>query len=218
MRRFLLLGLTLSGPGLLVGCTGTGVFFDHTFQAFGKNPNSPAGNSQTMMRLRGGELSTDVVPILPEPGNVWPGPQPPDPTLDELARQQAEAAKNSQGQMSGQNGGQNAGQNAGQNQAPGRRPRGSSTPPQASPAARAADQSLPPPNVPPVAPPRSPQGPIVQTPDGPSVDVGRTGSERGYRQLQSPNPSGTGILVPNGNGTSTLINPDGGIQTVPTRP
>ena len=63
-----------------------------------------------------------------------------------------------------------------------------------------------------------------QTPGGPSLDVGG-GSARGYRDLNPPatapgrgaSPGGGGILVPNGNGTSTLIGPDGSVQTVPTR-
>ncbi len=188
MRRSLLLGFILAASGLLAGCTGTGVFFDHTFQRFGRNPNSPAGNSQTMMRIRGEH--GPIEPILPEPGNVWPGPQPPDPTLDELSRQQAGDAQ-----------------------------RGV---PEAAPATGATvprtGRPSTPLNIPPGPPVSSPQGPVVQTPNGPSVDVGGNSSARGYRQLQSPSPGGTGILVPNGNGTSTLISPDGSIQTVPTRP
>jgi hypothetical protein len=183
MRRSLLLGITIVVPGLLAGCTGTGLFFDHTFTWFGDNPNTPAGNSQTFQRIRGEKVA--ITPILPEPGNVWPGPQAPDPTLDELSRQQADSAQ-----------------------------RG------VPPPMPATGATVPRPSAPGLAPnaPRisSPQGSIVQTPNGPSVDVGG-GSGRGYRQLQSPNPAGQGILVPNGNGTSTLISPDGSIQTVPTR-
>lgn len=187
MRRSLLLGFTAAVPTLLAGCTGTGLFFDHTFQWFGNNPNAPAGNSQTFQRIRGEPVT--IEPILPDAGNVWPGPQPPDPTLDQLARDQAAATQ-----------------------------RGA--PP--TPPATGATVPRPGPQGPVASPPRGPvasgpQGLIVQTPSGPSVDVGGGGTGRGYRQLQSPTPAGSGILVPNGNGTSTLINPDGSIQTVPTR-
>jgi hypothetical protein len=44
------------------------------------------------------------------------------------------------------------------------------------------------------------------------VDAGGTNS---YRQLNAPNATGA-IMVPNGNGTSTVINPDGSVQTIPT--
>ncbi|MBC7801916.1 MAG: hypothetical protein H7Z10_14960, partial [Gemmatimonadaceae bacterium] len=57
-----------------------------------------------------------------------------------------------------------------------------------------------------------PQGQVVQTPQGPAVDTGGTS---GYRQLGGPGNVG-GIMVPNGNGTSTIIRPDGSVQTVPT--
>ncbi len=60
----------------------------------------------------------------------------------------------------------------------------------------------------------------MPTPNGPSLDVGG-GSGRGYRPAmrvpRGASPGGSGILVPNGNGTSTLIGPDGSVQTVPTK-
>ena len=178
MRRIIYSGLMILAASLLAGCTGTGLFLDHTFRNFGSVPNAPAGNSQTMQRIRG--ESIDIKPILPEPGNVWPGPQPPDPTLDEMSKQQAAASR-----------------------------RGL-VPPPANPG-RMRMPGIAPGGAGPLS------SPVVQTPNGPSVTVGG-GSERGYKQLQSPTPGGSGILVPNGNGTSTLINPDGSVQTVPTRP
>ena len=59
--------------------------------------------------------------------------------------------------------------------------------------------------------PRPPGG-VVNTPQGPAVDTGGT---TGYRTLNTPSGPGA-IVVPNGNGTSTVINPDGRIQTIPT--
>jgi hypothetical protein len=69
-----------------------------------------------------------------------------------------------------------------------------------------------PPRAPrPVQPPPPPGG-VIQTPEGPGVDTGGTNS---YRQLNTPRGPGA-IVVPNGNGTSTVINPDGSVQTIPT--
>lgn len=191
MRRLTRPGLPILLAGLLGGCTGTGVFLDHVFKPFGENPNNPAGNSETFRRTRG--LDVDVEPLVPERGNVWPGPQQPDLNIDDLRREQNEAIR--------RNGGAPPPQASGQGN-------------NATARANAADRGLPPPQNPP--PP--PQGsPTVQTPSGPAVDTGG-GSGRSYRQLTSPSPRGNGILVPNGNGTSTLIGPDGSVQTVPTRP
>ncbi len=53
MRRPVLLSLTIALPCLLTGCTGMGVFFDHTFSSFDENPNTPAGSSETLQRIRG---------------------------------------------------------------------------------------------------------------------------------------------------------------------
>ena len=92
--------------------------------------------------------------------------------------------------------------------------RGSSTPPGsvqpgADPLPRPDVLALPPRSSVPSA---GPQGRVVQTPRGPAVDVGGT---RSYRQVNPPGQPSS-IMVPNGNGTSTIISPDGSIQTVPT--
>ncbi len=178
MRRPSLLCLTIALPVVLSGCTGMGVFFDHTFTSFDANPNTPAGNSEMLARIRGEPV--DVPPLQPEQGNVWPGPTPPDPTLQDIERQQD-----------------------------------SGTPPAAVIGGGTDHQQPRPvlPNGP--ASSAAPNGSTVLTPRGPSQVVG---GGSGYRQLQSPTPGTSGILVPNGNGTSTLIGPDGSVQTVPTRP
>jgi hypothetical protein len=183
MRRPLLLSLTIALPCVLSGCTGMGVFFDHTFSSFDENPNTPAGNSETLQRIRG--ETVEIPPLLPEQGNVWPGPTPPDPTLQDIEAQQ----------------------NSGAPPAP---VTGGGTDHQ-------QPRPVPPPGTPPSGSgaPTGPQGSTVLTPRGNSQDVG---GGRSYRQLQSPTPGTNGILVPNGNGTSTLISPDGSVQTVPTRP
>ncbi len=201
MRRFALPSLSILFAGLLSGCTGTGVFFDHTTQWFGQVPNAPAGSSETFLRIRG--QSVDVPPLLPEQGNVWPTDNRPDPTLQDLEKQQAAEIRQGSGSGSGSGSGNGNAPPAGANPAVNR--------------ANDADRGLPPPVVPP-PPPNRLRSPTVNTPNGPSVDVTGQGSGRNYRQLQSPTPGGSGILVPNGNGTSTLIGPDGSVQTVPTRP
>lgn len=185
MRRFALLCCAIVSSGSLAGCTGTGVFLDHTFNL--GNPNTPAGNSEMFLRLRGEPVA--ITPLLPESGNVWPGPQKPDPTIDELQQSQGMGASPGQGQ-----GGPRSGPTPGGNDV--------HAPPAILPSGTPGSKA---------APPQRNSG------GGNTVDV--TGGEKipNYRQLQPPAAS-KGILVPNGNGTSTLIGPDGSITTVPTKP
>jgi hypothetical protein len=135
------------------------------------------------LRLRGEPVT--ITPLLPETGNVWPGPQKPDPTLQELeAEQQKAGAAASVGP-----------EDRRQPHAPGTAP--------------AVVRPGGPPSL--VAPPQ-------RTRTGTAIDT--TGGQKvpGYRDLQPAPPAGKGILVPNGNGTSTLIGPDGSVSTVPTKP
>ena len=195
MRRFVLGVSVVLLPVALGGCTGFGTFLAHSFSFPGVNPNRPAADSENVRRAYGRPATVD--PLMPEKGNVWPGPQGPDPTLTDLEKQQ------NQGQ-------QNQGQQP--------RPRGSSTPPGSF-----APGSLPSAGVPPL--PQAPGGPVaprapgagapggtVVTPRGNRSDAGGTGA---YRQLTTPGGAGA-IVVPNGNGTSTVISPDGGVQVIPT--
>ncbi len=191
MRRTALPSLSILFAGLLSGCTGTGVFFDHTTQWFGGNPNTPAGSSETFSRIRGQKI--DIPPLLPEPGNVWPTDTGPDLTLQDIEKQQTDAVRRTGG----------AAPAIGPNPAVNR--------------ANGADRGLPPPSVPPAIPSNI-RPMTVPTPNGPALDSTGQGTGRNYRQLNTPNPGGSGILVPNGNGTSTLIGPDGSVQTVPSRP
>jgi hypothetical protein len=189
MRRSALLCCTLVTSGLLAGCTGTGVFFDHTTSWFGHNPNAPAGNSEMFLRLRGEPVT--ITPLLPETGNVWPGPQKPDPTLQELEAEQQKAGAAPAVVGGGTD-----------HQQP--RPAGSGGPAPAVVTPGSAPSGL-------VTPPQ-------RTRNGAAIDT--TGGQKvpGYRDLQPAPPTGKGILVPNGNGTSTLIGPDGSVSTVPTKP
>ena len=61
-------------------------------------------------------------------------------------------------------------------------------------------------------PPRDPAGQVVPTARGPVVTTGGTS---GYQTTTTPG-GGSAIIVPNGNGTSTVIHSDGRIETVPT--
>ncbi len=228
MRRSILTIFSVFGAGLLSGCTGTGVFFDHTTQWFSRDPNMPAGSSETFLSIRGEKV--DIPPLVPESGNVWPTNNSRDLTLQDVQKQQDEEIRRNGGQPSGQQPAQQPGQPPGPSagQAPGQLPTGaapgagssSPPPPGSNPRvnrANDADRGLPGVAAQPPPPPL-PSNRTVQTPNGPSVDVTGQGTGRGYRQLESPTPGGSGILVPNGNGTSTLIRPDGSVQTVPTRP
>ena len=54
----------------------------------------------------------------------------------------------------------------------------------------------------------------MQTPGGPAVTTGPVGGTGAQTTIL---PGGDqGILIPNGNGTSTLIGPNGSVTTVPT--
>ena len=79
MRRIALTCLCLA----LSGC-GYNTWWNPPFTT-GSNPNMPVGNSENMRRVFGDEVETPV--LTPEPGDIWPGPLPPEPTLQELEQQ-----------------------------------------------------------------------------------------------------------------------------------
>lgn len=190
----------------LVGCS-NGL----TTLIAGGNPNAPKADSVNIRRSLG---DPDTVAQLDvEPGDIWPGPQKSDPTLIDLQRDDAsEAARGfARTAIPG-----TRVPGATDHEQP--RPVGSSTP--------SPNGDLPGPGLgrapllPPTAPPPpatsvpgpGPLGRVTQTPRGPVVDAGGT---PGYRQLLTPRGPGA-IMVPNNNGTSTILEPGGGIQTVPT--
>ncbi len=164
MRRPFLLCLTIALPCVLTGCTGMGVFLDHTFSGFDENPTTPAGNSEVLQRIRG--ESVNIQPLQPEQGNVWPGPTPPDPTLQDIERQQ-----------------------------------NSGTPPPV--VGGGTDHQQPRPLLPPTG------GPSTGATTGP-------GMARTPRGATGSGINDGSVLIPNGNGTSTMISPDGSVKTVPT--
>jgi len=189
MRRFALLGLVL----LLPGCTGFADFMGDTM-TYGTNPNSPVGDSENMRRARG--LDAEVEPLTPEPGNIWPGPVQPMPTLQDLEKGGFQPSS------------------TGEPYTPDHRqptPRGSSTPPGNVQPGLPPELRPRPPSVSTTPPSRGQTGRAVQTPSGPGVTSGGTS---GYQTLTTPR--GQSVVVPNGNGTSTVIHPDGTVETIPT--
>lgn len=168
MRRITMLGLLIA----LGGCEGQNTWADLPFTT-GSNPNMPRGDSINLRRVMGTAVA--VNPLVPEPGDIWPGPVPEMPTLQDVERDSGMGAR-IEGAM----------------------------PTSASP----APSSVVPNTTPPA---RDPTGRIVNAPSGAGVTSGGTS---GYQTTTTPR--GSAIIVPNGNGTSTIIHPDGRIETVPT--
>jgi len=227
MRRpallFLALGLPLAFS--LGGCTGFGTFLDHTFSVPGANPDLPQADAENVRRSLG--RVAPVAPLVPESGNVWPEKAvlAATPTLSDLERNPAARDQFAPTTVPGEQ----PGLPAGHEPVPTGRPteprpslpnvhpqrrRGSSTPP------GSVEPGLAPLPASPLPPPESrgqrgsrPPGGAVQLPGGTGVDTGGTS---GYRTLTLPNGQPGAIVVPNGNGTSTVIGPDGSVSTVPS--
>jgi hypothetical protein len=198
MQR-ILLGLTL----LLFGCDSASNLVGNPLSGFGgyvadthtvfRGPNQPAGNSQNMRRVMGEEPQSE--PLLPEAGNVWPGPPPPAPTLEDIEKMQ--------------------GTEFPPLATPGIPPMpvpGSSTPPGSVQPGAVPQSSVSPLRLPPPVKPLQPATlGVVQTQNGPAVI---TASPNGEQTYTLPNGS-TGRAIPNANGTVTLIGADGSVQSVP---
>lgn len=200
MRRIALLGLTL----LLSGCGNT--WWNPPFTG-GFSPNRPQADSANALRAMG--QAPDLPPLMPEPGDIWPGPQPPTPTLQEMEHQMNAGQR---GDVQPANPPRNGG---GPMMSP-NPVQGSSTPPGAVMPALPPQAGRPvtPPYAaaPPAPPPHGPAGQTYQTRSGPVVT---NGGGPGYQTTTLPG-GGSGIIIPNGNGTSTIIRSDGKMETVPT--
>jgi hypothetical protein len=178
----------------------------------GSNPHAPVGDSENMRRVLGN--APVAPPLTPQPGDIWPGPLPPPPTLQDLERQGQTGQPEQPVPGSPLSRG-----TAPSSPAPYPSPQpstGSSTPPGSNQPPLTQPQTAPPPSsyAAPAAPPpgRQPSGQIYQTPSGPAVT---NGGGPGYQTTTTPG-GGSSIIVPNGNGTSTIIHSDGRIETVPT--
>ncbi len=220
MRRTVWLATAL----LLTGCAGSGFyrFVGDTASVPGANPNRPYGAAETTRKIEGDQSTPP--PILTEPGNIWPGPPPPQPSLADIERQQNNEFSNQPGANAPSSPGSSASQQEKalrtypRGNAP-KRPyeKGSSTPPGnnepgLSGLARPGVETNP--SLPPVAPDRTGQ-PVAIPGVGNGTD---TGGSTGYRTLNGnvPGVAPGSIMVPNGNGTSTVIGPGGAVSTIPT--
>ena len=72
----------LAIPVLLSGCSGFGKSIHDTATLPGAHPNMPEGASENMEKVRGHAYM--AMPILPESGNIWPGAPQPLPTLRDV--------------------------------------------------------------------------------------------------------------------------------------
>ena len=189
MRRIapvLLATALLAGCGTMIGNPADGLGdFLGNVISVRANPNRPVIDSPNARRVMGTEVVAD--PLEAEAGNIWPGPLPPARTMSDLQRE--------------------FGGTLPPIDAP--NPRGSSSAPgpAATPAALPAARPLAPqPATQPI-----PAGRVLQTPGGlATTSIGSNGVETFSL------PGGrTGIVMPNANGTLTLIGPDGTTQTIP---
>ncbi len=198
MRRSALLGTLL----LLSGCSGLGHFFQDTVRVPGQNPNATTGVSENLLRSRGEKPAEDA--ILPQEGNVWPGPPQPLPTLSDVSRNGGQNAGGLLGGTGGtlpRGGSMSLGE---QTQIHGGAPTnesgfsgGSLSDSVPDPAAKFRAQH-----------PQAPSG-------GTGSSNGGTGSGTG---AGGGSGAGSDIVIPNGDGTSTVISPDGTVKTVKGTP
>ncbi len=192
---------------LLAGChyassplVGFGGFVGDT-HTFRTNPNIVPGHDENTLYSEG--RSVALTPLLPEGGNVWPGPPPPVPTLGDVEKQQ------NQPPLSFEQPG---------TQAPAPLPiphHGSSTPPGPQPPLKAPAPGTPPAQFRTPGPTGPSSPPVINTPSGPLINNGPVGAPGGPSTATNPE-GGTDIVVPNGNGTSTVISPDGSTRIIPT--
>jgi hypothetical protein len=76
----------LSSIGDMVGnpIAGAGNFSGDTV-SFKTNPNRPSDDAPNVQRVMGKGYEPE--PLLPESGNVWPGPLPPEKTMSDLQKE-----------------------------------------------------------------------------------------------------------------------------------
>jgi len=190
MRRSALIvpmfGIMLALPG----CAGLDDFLARTFSA-AENPHKPMGDSLNMRRVQG--LVADAAPLVPENGNVWPRGVERLPTLQDIESGSTPAPQ------------------------PSAKRRTSRVEPPAPTPAPAPQAALPLAPAPlaaaSLAPaPRGAQA-AAPAPTLPTTIASAGSKESRYQTVSTP--TGTAVLVPNGNGTSTLMRSDGAMETVP---
>jgi hypothetical protein len=193
MWRFVCFSLLL----MLAGCGGGYHTWSDLPFTTGSNPNLPAGDSENMRRVQG--QTANIQPLTPEPGDVWPGPIKPPPTLQDLENQNGMPEQPSPLPPMGSS------TPPGSNQ-PGLPPLPSMAPSTTLPGQSTST------GVPTAMTPSKP-GQTYQTKAGAAVSTGGTSN---YQTITTPGSAGQSIVVPNGNGTSTIIHPNGTVETVPT--
>lgn len=202
MRRFASLTVAL----ILSGC-GYKTWWNPPFTE-GYNPNLPVSVRENMLRVQGQEPA--VPTLTTEPGDIWPGPLKPPTTLQDL---EATGRLTPQPEAPVPGSPLNRGA-AGPDPSP-NSSSGGFNPPENTQPGLSTPKAAPPLSSytrPPRAPPaRGQAGHVLQTPDGPTVT---TGGGPGYQTTTNPG-GGQSIVVPNGNGTSTVIHSDGRIETIP---
>ncbi len=164
----------------LSGCSGLGHFLGDTEDPPGYNPNGVLGSSENLQRARGKTPTTQA--MLPQAGNVWPGPPQPLPTLSDVSHGVA-------------------GTNA---LAGGTLPRGGSMSMGEQNAIRGGaplDDGF-----------ASGGGSLA----APIVDPAHQFDKTHHDGPDAP--SSGNIVIPNGDGTSTVISPDGSVKTVKGTP
>ncbi len=178
MRRSCLLGtMTMTMLLLLGGCSGLGKFFSDTITLPGMNPNLPFGLSENTDRARGEQ--PEEAPILPESGNIWPGPPQPLPTLSDVSHFQGSALS---GDLKGSDAMHDGGSmSMGEHDS-------------IAHGVTGADSF---------------SGGGLDTPAPDDASRRRTKPEAGQ---------GGSITIPNGDGTSTVVEPDGTVKTIKTPP
>lgn len=165
-------------------------------------------NSLTIARLRGAAPAAE--PLQTEPGNVWPSGEAPRATLAN-----PDAALRGVPPYTPMNVPETAPVPLGSTSrgAPARL-RGSSSPPSPPLSLPEPERAAVAPPLPPLPqrPPQRNEGQVVQTPQGPVVTSG--GTDR-VQTFTTPG-GGTGIIQRD-DGTTTIIGPDGRVQTLPTQ-
>ena len=175
-----LLGIVLAVPG----CVGFNDYFDNT-HTLGSNPHMPLGDGPNMRRVQG--QTSDITPIAPEPGNVWPRSVEPLPSLQNIDPDRGGQPRSSSIPRPTQSSG---------------------LPINAAPAAMAQPSFQATPPSPLTAAPAPPQT-VIPTTTGAAIVT--TGTDR-YQTVNTP--TGTAVVVPNGNGTATLMRADGTMEVV----
>jgi len=199
LRPGLLTGLPL--VLLLAGCVG-----DYEMAPFGRSDPIGAPDSLTTRRVMG--VVTDVPPLMPEPGNVWPAEEAPRATLQNPDAVPPQTGANPPPL-----------DRTREPRSPGRPTeavpyprRGSSTAlPPLDPPPPVPSASVPPPSSFSPPPPRA-EGQVIPVPGGPPATI--TGSAGNIQTFTQPG-IGTGTAIRQ-NGSTLLIQPDGSTVVVPT--